>query len=66
MDEVQYYDMPPETNLLAWYLVHLSSMLKEQGVSYSMMDLYDDLPTRAYLMMRVLDELDMRNLPSER
>lgn len=57
-----YENLPPETELLTWYLAQLSSMLEEQGASYSITELYDDLPTRAYLMMRVFDELDFCTL----
>ena len=61
MDTSQYgyENLPPETELLTWYLAKLSSMLKAHGVTYSITELYDDLPTRAYLMLRVADELDL-------
>jgi len=53
--------LPPETELLIWHLASLSGRLKEHDRHYSIMELYDDLPIRAYLMMEVLDELRSKN-----
>lgn len=59
MEEPQFYevDIPPETELLFRYLVELKERLNDYGSNYIVDDLYDDLPTRAYFMLRVADEL---------
>ncbi|MBL7691810.1 MAG: hypothetical protein JNM41_09455 [Flavipsychrobacter sp.] len=62
--EIIYNDMgiPPETELLFKYLQELKEELLEHGSHYSVVDLYDDVPTRAYFMLRIFDELDFFTL----
>jgi len=50
--------IPPETELLFKYLEHLKEQLEAHGQMYSVDELYDDLPTRAYFMLGVVDETD--------
>lgn len=58
MPEFYEVDIPPETELLFRYLTELKERLSDHGRTYTVDDLYDDLPTRAYFMLRVADELD--------
>lgn len=59
-----YHDIhiPPETELLFRYLRELKELLSAHGSIYTVDELYDDLPTRAYFMLRVADELDFCTL----
>jgi hypothetical protein len=58
------YDVviPPETQLLFKYLVQLREQLYKYGCRCTVDELYEDLPTRAYFMMRIFDELDFCTL----
>jgi hypothetical protein len=60
MDNPQYNEViiPPETELLFRYLSQLKEQLSKHGHSYTIDKLYDDLQTRAYFMLRIIDELD--------
>lgn len=64
MDSEQFFEVtiPPETDLLFKRLKELKEQLSDKGHQHTLDELYDDLPTRAYFMMRVFDELNFCTL----
>lgn len=58
-DDMEYTEVviPPETELLFSYFRTVQQQLQGHGSKFTIDELYEDMELRAYLMLRVLDEL---------